>query len=119
MRVNCNISALVANTQLGRTESALDKAIERLSSGLRINKAEDDAAGMAISKKMHTQIKALEQSNRNSSDGISVVQTAESALAEIEDMLQRMRELSVQAADDRPEKQTPDGCCGIPPPLHG
>lgn len=100
MRVNCNISALVANTQLGRTESALDKAIERLSSGLRINKAEDDAAGMAISKKMHTQIKALEQSNRNSSDGISVVQTAESALAEIEDMLQRMRELSVQAADE-------------------
>lgn len=99
MRVNCNISALVANTQLGRTESALDKAIERLSSGLRINKAEDDAAGMAISKKMHTQIKALEQSNRNSSDGISVVQTAESALAEMEDMLQRMRELSVQAAD--------------------
>ena len=100
MRVNCNISALVANTQLGRTESALDKAIERLSSGLRINKAEDDAAGMAISKKMHTQIKALEQSNRNSSDGISVVQTAESALSEIEDMLQRMRELSVQAADE-------------------
>ncbi len=100
MRVNCNISALVANTQLGRTESALDKAIERLSSGLRINHAEDDAAGMAISKKMHTQIKALEQSNRNASDGISVVQTAESALAEIEDMLQRMRELAVQAADD-------------------
>ena len=100
MRVNCNISALVANTQLGRTESALDKAIERLSSGLRINHAEDDAAGMAISKKMHTQIKALEQSNRNASDGISVVQTAESALAEIENMLQRMRELAVQAADD-------------------
>ena len=100
MRVNCNISALIANTQLGRTESALDKAIERLSSGLRINHAEDDAAGMAISKKMHTQIKALEQSNRNASDGISVVQTAESALAEIEDMLQRMRELAVQAADD-------------------
>ena len=100
MRVNCNISALIANTQLGRTESALDKAIERLSSGLRINHAEDDAAGMAISKKMHTQIKALNQSNRNASDGISVVQTAESALAEIEDMLQRMRELAVQAADD-------------------
>ncbi|MGN0373867.1 MAG: flagellin [Butyrivibrio sp.] len=100
MRVNCNISAMVANTQLGKTETALDRAIERLSSGLRINKAEDDAAGMAISKKMHTQIKALEQANRNASDGISVVQTAESALAEIENMLQRMRELAVQGADD-------------------
>lgn len=100
MRVNCNISAMVAQTQLGKTESALDRAIERLSSGLRINSAEDDAAGMAISKKMHTQIKALEQATRNASDGISVVQTAESSLAEMESMLQRIRELSVQAADD-------------------
>ena len=100
MRVNCNISAMIANNQLTRTESALDRAIERLSSGLRINHAEDDAAGMAISKKMHTQIKALEQANRNASDGISVVQTAESALGELENILQRMRELAVQAADD-------------------
>lgn len=100
MRVNCNISAMIANNQLTKTESALDRAIERLSSGLRINHAEDDAAGMAISKKMHTQIKALEQANRNASDGISVVQTAESALGELENILQRMRELSVQAADD-------------------
>lgn len=100
MRVNCNISAMVAQTQLGKTESALDRAIERLSSGLRINHAEDDAAGMAISKKMHTQIKALEQANRNASDGISVVQTAESSLSEMESMLQRIRELAVQAADD-------------------
>ena len=100
MRVNCNISAMIANNQLTKTESALDRAIERLSSGLRINRAEDDAAGMAISKKMHTQIKALEQANRNASDGISVVQTAESALGELENILQRMRELAVQGADD-------------------
>ncbi len=100
MRVNCNISAVIANNQLGKSENSLDKAIERLSSGLRINHAEDDAAGMAISKKMHAQIKALEQSGRNTSDGISVVQTAESALGEIENMLQRMRELAVQSADD-------------------
>ncbi len=99
MRVNCNISAIIANNQLGKSENSLDTAIERLSSGLRINHAEDDAAGMAISKKMHAQIKGLEQATRNSSDGISVVQTAESAMGEVENMLQRARELSVQAAD--------------------
>ena len=99
MRVNCNISAIIANNQLGKAQNAVDIAIERLSSGLKINHAEDDAAGMAISKKMHTQIKAVEQASRNTSDGISVVQTAESALGEIENMLQRARELAVQAAD--------------------
>lgn len=99
MRVNCNISAVIANNQLGKSQDALDTAIERLSSGLKINHASDDAAGMAISKKMHAQIKALDQSSRNTSDGISVVQTAEGALGEMESMLQRARELSVQAAD--------------------
>lgn len=100
MRVNCNISAIIANNQLSKSEDALSTAIERLSSGLRINHAADDASGMAISKKMHSQIKALEQSNRNTSDGISVVQTAEAALGELENILQRMRELAVQAADE-------------------
>ena len=100
MRVNCNISAIIANNQLGKSENSVSQAIERLSSGLRINHAKDDASGMAISKKMHAQIKALEQSSRNTQDGVSVVQTAESALSEVEGMLQRMRELAVQAATD-------------------
>lgn len=99
MRINHNISALKSNSQLGRTGSALDKSLERLSSGLRINRAADDAAGMAISRKMKTQIEGLEQASRNSSDGISVIQTAEGALSEVEAMIQRMRELSVQSAN--------------------
>ena len=72
MRINHNISALKANTQLKRTNSALEASIERLSSGYRINRAADDAAGMAISQKMKTQIRGLEQASRNASDGISV-----------------------------------------------
>ncbi len=99
MRINHNISALKANTQLQRTNTAMEASIERLSSGYRINRAADDAAGMAISQKMKTQIRGLEQASRNASDGISVIQTAEGALAEVENMLQRMRELSVQAAN--------------------
>ncbi len=99
MRINHNIPALRANNSLGRTNSALDKSLERLSSGYRINRASDDAAGMAISQKMKTQIAGLDQASRNAADGISVIQTAEGALQEIEDMLQRMRELAVQAAN--------------------
>lgn len=99
MRINHNISALKANTQLQRTNSALESSIERLSSGYRINRAADDAAGMAISQKMKTQIRGLDQASRNASDGISVIQTAEGALSEIGSMLQRMRELSVQAVN--------------------
>lgn len=100
MRVNCNISAIIANNQLGKGQTATSNAIERLSSGLKINHAEDDAAGLAIAKRMHTQIKALKRANENGTAGISVVQTAESALNEIESMLQRMRELAVQAGSD-------------------
>ncbi len=100
MRINHNISALTANSQLRRTNSALDLSLERLSSGFRINKAADDAAGLAISRKMQTQIDGLVQASRNASDGISVIQTAEGAMNEIEAMLQRMRELAVQAAND-------------------
>lgn len=101
------MSAIKANNQLFRTNSALDKSLERLSSGYRINRAADDAAGMAISKKMRTQIDGLDQASRNGSDGISVIQTAEGALNEVNAMLQRARELAVQAsngtntADDR------------------
>ncbi len=99
MRINHNISALRANNQLGRTNKLLDASLERLSSGYRINSAADDSAGLAISEKMRTQIAGLEQASRNASDGISVIQTAEGALIEVEAMLQRMRELSVQSAN--------------------
>ena len=99
MRINHNISALKACNILGKTGGALDKSLERLSSGFRINRAADDAAGLAISEKMKTQIAGLEQASRNAADGISVIQTAEGALDEVEAMLQRMRELSVQAAN--------------------
>ncbi|BCN32953.1 flagellin N-terminal helical domain-containing protein [Anaeromicropila herbilytica] len=100
MRINHNISALKANTQLGKTEKRLTTSIERLSSGYKLNRAADDAAGMAISRKMQVQINALDQASRNAADGISVVQTAEGALQEVQSMMQRMRELSVQAAND-------------------
>lgn len=99
MRINHNISALKGNNQLRITNNALDKSLEKLSSGYRINRAADDAAGMAISRKMKTQIEGLEQASRNASDGISVIQTAEGALNEVGAMLQRMRELAVQAAN--------------------
>ncbi|NLY48882.1 MAG: flagellar biosynthesis protein FlgL [Clostridiales bacterium] len=99
MRINHNIPALKANNQLSRTNKLLDASLERLSSGYRINSAADDAAGLAISEKMRTQISGLEQASRNASDGISVIQTAEGALIEVEAMLQRMRELAVQSAN--------------------
>lgn len=112
MRINHNISALKANNQLARTNKLLDASLERLSSGFRINSAADDSAGLAISEKMRTQIAGLDQASRNAMDGISVIQTAEGALIEVESMLQRMRELSVQSAngiytsDDRNAIQT-------------
>ena len=99
MRINHNISALKANNQLAKTNSALDASLEKLSSGYRINSAADDSAGLAISEKMRTQIAGLDQASRNASDGISVIQTAEGALVEVEAMLQRMRELAVQSAN--------------------
>ncbi len=99
MRINHNISALNTNNLLGKNDTALGRSLERLSSGYRINRAADDAAGMAISQKMKTQIAGLNQASRNASDGISIIQTAEGALIEVEEMLQRMRELSVQAAN--------------------
>lgn len=99
MRINHNISALKANNQLVKTNKNLDKSLEKLSSGYRINRAADDAAGLAISQKMKTQIAGLEQASRNASDGISIIQTAEGALNEVNSMLGRMRELSVQASN--------------------
>lgn len=100
MKINTNISAIMATGNLHRTEDKITTSLTRLSSGYRINKAADDAAGMAISQKMHAQIRGLQRASRNGSDGISFIQTAEGALTEIENMLQRCRELSVQAAND-------------------
>jgi flagellin len=98
MRINNNLMALNTNRQLGITNSATAKSIEKLSSGFRINRAGDDAAGLAISEKMRGQIRGLNQASRNAQDGISLIQTAEGALNETHAILQRMRELAVQAA---------------------
>ncbi len=100
MRINTNIAALNSYNQLKNTQSNLSKSLERLSSGKRINGAADDAAGLAISEKMKGQINGLNQAQRNAQDGISMMQTAEGALKETHSILQRMRELSVQAAND-------------------
>lgn len=100
MRINHNISAQLANVNLKRADRRGAAALESLSSGYKINKAADDSAGLAISNKMRTQIRSLEQASRNAEDGTSIIQTAEGALSEIEAVLQRTRELSVQAADD-------------------
>ncbi|GAA0285629.1 flagellin [Gracilibacillus halotolerans] len=100
MIINNNIPALNTFRQLGVNQGAMQKSMEKLSSGLRINRAGDDAAGLAISEKMRAQIKGLDQASRNSQDGISMIQTAEGALSETHSILQRMRELATQAAND-------------------
>ena len=97
MRINTNIMALNAQRNLATTTLGLSKVFEQLSSGLRINRAADDAAGLAISEKMRTQVRGLQQGLRNTQDGISLIQTAEGALNEVYALLQRMRELTVQA----------------------
>ena len=99
MIINNNISSLTATNALSKSESAMNKSIEKLSSGLRINKAADDAAGLAVSEKMRSQIRGLEVAKRNTQDGVSLVQTAEGAMDEIHNMLQRLRELNVQATN--------------------
>lgn len=100
MKVNQNIAAVISNTQLLRTEDKLTAAIERLSSGLRINNAKDDPAGLAISNKMKQQIDGIEQASRNTQDGTSALNTADGALNEVVSIIQRMHELAVQAAND-------------------
>lgn len=100
MKINHNMSAVVTNAQLLKTEGGLAASMERLSSGLKINHAKDDPAGMAITNKMQAQIDGLAKASESASNGISVLQIADSALGEITDMLQRIRELSVQAATD-------------------
>lgn len=100
MRINHNITAQLANTNLKRADRSMTSALQSLSSGYKINKAADDSVGLAISNKMRTQIRSLEQASRNADDGQSIIKTADGSLAEIQSVVQRMRELSVQAAND-------------------
>lgn len=96
VRINTNIEALNAQRNLGLTATAFSKSVEKLSSGLRINRAADDAAGLGISETLRSQVRGLNQAIRNAQDGISFVQTGEGALNEVSTMLQRIRELAVQ-----------------------
>ncbi len=100
MIINHNLNAMNAHRQMGINTNNAGKSMEKLSSGLRINRAGDDAAGLSISEKMRAQIRGLDQASRNSQDGISLIQTAEGSLNETHSILQRMRELAVQAAND-------------------
>jgi len=100
MRINNNIMAMNANRQLGINNTGTAKSLEKLSSGFRVNRAGDDAAGLSISEKMRAQIRGLNMASKNAQDGISLIQTAEGALDEVHAILQRMRELAVQSAND-------------------
>jgi len=103
MRIQNNITAINSHRNYGINNLAIGKNMEKLSSGYRVNRAADDAAGLAISEKMRAQIRGLNMASRNSQDGISMVQIAESGMQTIQDILQRMRELAVQAASDTNE----------------
>jgi flagellin len=100
LQINNNIAAFNSYRNLSVTQGQMEKSLEKLSSGLRINRAADDAAGLAISEGLRSQIGGLKQASRNAQDGISVVQTAEGALTEVHAILQRVRDLAVQAAND-------------------
>ena len=100
MRINTNLNAMIATNQMSKNTALSGASMEKLSTGLRINKAGDDAAGLAVSEKMRAQIRGMEQAERNVQDGISMVQTAEGALEEAGNIAQRMRELGVQAGND-------------------
>lgn len=100
MRINNNVNALIANNQMNKNTALQSRSMEKLSSGLRIKRAADDSAGLAISEKMRNQIKGLNQAGLNVQDGVSIVQTAEGALEEAGNILKRMSQLSVQAANE-------------------
>ena len=100
MQINTNIAALNSYRNLSTTQNDLSKSLEKLSSGLRINRAADDAAGLAISEGLRSQVGGLTVAARNAQDGISVIQTAEGSLTEVHSILQRMRDLAVQAGND-------------------
>ncbi|MBL6989297.1 MAG: flagellin FliC [Bacteriovoracaceae bacterium] len=100
LRINTNVASINAQRNLGKTRYAMDRTLEKLSSGQRINRAGDDAAGLAISENLKAQIRGLSQAGRNAADGVSLVQIAEGGLSEVSNILIRLRELSVQAASD-------------------
>ncbi|WP_353987999.1 flagellin [Ruicaihuangia caeni] len=100
MQINTNVAALNAHRNLSNTQNDLSKSLEKLSSGLRINRAADDAAGLAISEGLRAQVNGLAVAARNAQDGVSVIQTAEGALTEVHSILQRVRDLAVQAGND-------------------
>lgn len=100
LRIATNVSSLTSQRNLRQTRRALDKSLERLSSGYRINRSGDDAAGLAISEKLNAKVRGLIQAERNANDGISLIQVAEGALNEVQNILVRLRELGVQAASD-------------------
>src|SRR5438128_11094628 len=97
--INTNIASLNAQRNLNASQSSLATSLQRLSSGLRVNSAKDDAAGLAISERMNSQVRGLTVAARNANDGISLAQTAEGALGNVSNMLQRMRELAVQSSN--------------------
>ena len=99
MRINYNVSAMLSNNALSNNDDLLSKSLERLSSGLKINHAKDNPAGLAMSKRMNAQIEGLSVANQNASDGVSIIEIADGAMTEISEMLQRMNELSVKAAN--------------------
>lgn len=98
MRINYNVAAMVTNNALSRNENALSKSIERLSSGLQINHAKDNPAGLAMAKRMNAQIEGLSVASQNASDGVSIIETADGAMSEVHEMLQRMNELAIKAS---------------------
>ncbi|MBQ2592301.1 MAG: flagellin, partial [Candidatus Riflebacteria bacterium] len=100
LRINQNVTSLSTYSNLNRTSARMDKSIGKLSSGLRINSAADDAAGLAISEKMRSQISGLNRAKLNAQDGVSMLQTAEGGLGETESIIQRMRELAIQGSND-------------------
>ena len=99
MRINYNVSAMLSNNALSTNDDLLSKSLERLSSGLKINHAKDNPAGLAMSKRMNAQIEGVSVANQNASDGVSIIEIADGALSEVSEMLQRMNELSVKAAN--------------------
>ena len=98
LKINYNVSAMVANNSLKMSDNKLTASLERLSSGYKINHAKDNAAGLAIARRMNAQIRGLDVATQDAQDGISVLEIADGALAEVHDMLQRMNELSIKAA---------------------
>jgi len=99
-RINHNVTAMITGSALHQVDRQLQKSLEKLSTGLRINRAADDAAGLSVSEQLRTQVRGLNMGGRNIQDGVALINIAEGALIEVESMLQRMRELSIQAAND-------------------